>query len=212
MLIRNDGERILVLIWVDDILIAARTLELIESVKKTLWDKFKMKDLGEVSTFLGIEFRRSPGVICLSQEQYIISILNRFSFCDVKPRTTPCENNYVENDYKLPGNYREMVGTLVYAMTCTRPDLSFAVTKLSQKLDNPSNSDYSMVKHVFQYLKETLNYSLKHTKYDTSSTSGSLFGYSDSDWGSSVTDRKSITGYYFGMNIKGPAVSWKSKR
>ena len=69
-----------------------------------------------------------------------------------------------------------------------------------------------MVKHVFQYLKGTVNYSLKYTKYDTSSTSGSLFGYSDSDWGSSVTDRKSITGYYFGMNIKGPAVSWKSKR
>ena len=66
-----------------------------------------------------------------------------------------------------------------------------------------------MLKHVFQYIIGTIDYTLKFTK---SPEVLRLVGYSDSDWGSSVVDRKSITGYYFTLSSKGPAISWKSKK
>ena len=94
-------------------------------------------------------------------------------------------------------------------MTCTRPDLCWVVTKLSQHLDNPDVSDWVMVKHVLRYVKGTLGYKLFYTK----SVDGlCLAGYSDSDWGTCVDDRRSTTGYIFTLNPQGPPISWKSKK
>lgn len=70
-----------------------------------------------------------------------------------------------------------MVGSLVYAVTYTRPDLYFVVVKLPQNLSNPRPSDLLLVKHVFQYVKKTLNYSLLFHKTE----SLKLVAYSDAD-------------------------------
>ena len=95
-------------------------------------------------------------------------------------------------------------------MTCTRPDLSWVVTRLSQHLNGPTPVDAVMLKHVFRYLLGTLDYKLTYTKSEGGGLQ--LFGFSDADWGSSKEDRKSISGYYFSLNKNGPAISWKSKR
>lgn len=99
-----------------------------------------MKDLGKLSTFLGIQFEQSIDSITMTQSLYLNSILQKFGFDQSKPRSTPCEMkpdtyNTDHADDKIDHKkYRQMVGRLVYAMTCTRPDLSYVVTKLSQHL------------------------------------------------------------------------------
>ena len=104
--------------------------------------------------------------------------------------------------------YREMVGSLLYATTCTRPDLSWAVSKLSQHLNNPTPADFVMLKHVFRYVLGTIDNCLTYRK----SKSGlKLHGYCDSDWGSSV-DRKSTSGYLFSLAEDSAAIMWKSKK
>ena len=104
--------------------------------------------------------------------------------------------------------YKEMVGSLIYAMMCTQPDLSWVVTKLSQHLSNPTDVDCIMLKHVFRYIMGTLNY---HLCFRKSVDGLKLNGFSDADWGTSV-DRRSTSGYYFSLNKDGPAISWKSKK
>ena len=105
--------------------------------------------------------------------------------------------------------YREIVGSLVYAMTCTRPDLSWVVTKLSQHLSCPTKADWITVNHVLRYIKGSIHKKLTFTK---SRSNMKLIGLSDSDWASCKEDRRSTTGYVFYLNSDGPAISWKSRK
>lgn len=126
-----------ILLWVDDLLIAAKP-GIIESVKRTFTEMFEMKDLGEISLYLGIEFNvdNDDNTISMSQTKYAMKLLENFGMQNCKPRYTPCEvkSNVLdktlldENDAKV---YRQIVGCLSYLMTCTRPDLAYTVTKLS---------------------------------------------------------------------------------
>ena len=120
-------------VWVDDIIIASSSKELMDNAKNKLRDRFNMKDLGEISSFLGIDFQRTNQTITMSQSRFLKEVLTRFGFDQCRPRTTPCEfnpNSYHANDEIQANNadsirkYRQMVGGLVYSMTCTRPDLS----------------------------------------------------------------------------------------
>ncbi len=203
---------IIILIWVDDLVIAASNMSLMKTIKGALKDTFRMKDLGQLTWFLGIKFAQGPGYLTMSQRDYLKSKIDKFGLSTAKPRSTPCETaGYtVHEDAECTTQYREMVGSIIYAMTCTRPDLAWVVTKLSQHLNNPTAVDTVMLKHVFRYLLGTLDYKLTFTKSEGGGLE--LFGFSDADWGASTEDRKSISGYYFALNKNGPAISWKSKR
>ena len=102
-----------------------------------------------------------------------------------------------------------MVGSLIYAMTCTRPDLSYCVTKLSQHLSKPDSGDWIMLKHVFRYIKQTVDYKLTFRKSEKELR---IHAYCDADWASSIDDRRSTTGYYISLNEEGLPISWKSKK
>ena len=147
----------------------------------------------------------------MDQTKYIEKILNRFQMEGCKPRPTPSELGVnkltAESSEELADKkpYQEIVGSLIYVMTSTRPDLSFIVTKLSQYMSNPTNTHLSMAKHVLCYLKGTTENKVTFKK---SKDGLKLFGYCDADWGSSA-DRKSITGYVFKL---WPAISWKSRK
>lgn len=208
-----DSATIYLLVWVDDIVLASSDPDLMADTKSHLSQTFKMKDLGEMKHFLGIDFSRTGSQIRMSQEEYILKILKKFGMSDCRPRTTPCESN--PNAYEKEGDepvdqtsYRQMVGSLIYAMVCTRPDLSYAVTKLSQKLSCPTASDLMMLKHVFRYLKKTSSYCLIYSK---SSTDLEIYAFCDADWAASK-DRRSISGFCISLNPSGPLISWKSKR
>ena len=197
----------------DDILLAANSIECLSKTKNLLKDTFKMKDLGPISCFLGMKFVQKGDRIEMNQSSYLNKILIKFGMEQCKPRSTPSEVNptaFDSNETDEPQRkYREIIGSLIYAMVCTRPDLCWIVTKLSQHLDKPNKADWVMVKHVLHYLKGTLNYKIVYKKSEMGLC---LSGFSDSDWAGSVSDRCSTTGYYFSLNPDGPPVSWKSKK
>ena len=155
----------------------------------------------------------------MNQSHYLKGVLQRFNMADCKPKITPCEVNLqVYDDHHQDSSsdktqdtrrYREIVGSLVYAMTCSRPDLAWIVTKLSQHLNNPTEADWITIKHVLRYIKGSLNHKLVFKK---SKDSLEAIGYSDSDWASSKENRKSTTGFCFTLNSEGPMISWKSKK
>lgn len=157
---QTASETVILIIWVDDVIIAANSEDAIRNVKQMLNEKFKMKALGELKHFLGIDCIQENHEIRLNQTRYVTKILEKFKMSDCKPRSTPCE---LKNDFDAhgesvdSGKYRELVGSLIYLMTCTRPDLSWIVSKLSQSLSEPKEHHWTAAKHVLRYLKGTLN-------------------------------------------------------
>ena len=153
----TDTSVTILIIWVDDIIIASSSAECLAEVKQKLSSRFKMKDLGVLSWFLGIEFTCEKNEIIMSQSKYIEKILAKFNMQNCKPRSSPCEmssNKMNSEESSLVNNklYREIVGSLVYVMTSTRPDLCYSVTKLSQHLSAAIASDMNTAKHVLRYL------------------------------------------------------------
>ena len=175
-----------------------------------------MKDLGQVSLFLGIEFEHDVKSLCLSQAKYITKILARFGMLDCKPKSIPCEmkmssTNSCPLDENELKQYKQIVGALIYLMVATRPDISFTVTKLSQYMTCALQSHMTMAKHVLRYLKGNMNEKLCFTKIKSSDRNVSITGFCDADWANG-DDRKSITGYCFKITDKGPMISWKSRK
>ena len=199
------------LVWVDDIIIAASNMLLMSEAKGMLKLRFHMKDLGVLSYFLGIHFEQENGFVKMNQKGYITKVLERFEMSNCKPRSTLSEQKLEFDGETLPDprRYREAVGSLVYAMTCTRPDICWVVTKLSQFLVAPMKGHWIASKHVLRYLKGTLDSELCYRKCDDGLT---LIVYSDADWASSTDDRRSISGYCFSLNRAGPLISWKSRK
>ena len=208
----SKGEKIILIIWVDDLIIAGSNSQTIQNVKEILGSKFKMKDLGKLKNFLGIDFTQTDGKIKMNQKRYIMKILKRFDMSDCKARSTPCEykqkfdNEGQSIDQK---RYREVVGSLIYVMTCTRPDLSFIVSKLSQHLSDPKEQHMVTAKHVLRYLKGTVEQELCYKRSDSKLK---LVAYCDADWAADQNDRRSTTGYCFSLCKTGPVISWKSKK
>ena len=135
----EDERCVIVIVWVDDIIIATSDSNSLQSVKKSLKDRFKMTDLGVLKWFLGTEFQCSESSIKMNQTRYIEKILAKFKMTDCKPKPTPCvlgldkvlgEESPEMDDPRL---YRAIVGSLIYVMTGTRPDLCYIVTKIITK-------------------------------------------------------------------------------
>ncbi len=209
----TDKEKAHIIIWVNDLIIAASNDNVLKCVKEMLKSKFKMKDLGKLTHFLGIDFEQSDGCVKMSQCKYVQKILERFLTMNCKQRATPCEQklDYSDDAEEMSDvtKYREAVGSLIYLATCTRPDLSFVVSRLSQYFTKPTIKQWTTVKHVLRYLKGTQNKELCFRKYKDDNL---IHAYSDANWAADVGDRKSTTGYCISLNRNGPLVSWKTKR
>lgn len=210
----KHGEKIILIIWVDDLIIAASNEHVLTNVKVMLTEQFKMKDLGKLKHFLGIDFEQTEGQVVMSQKCYVNKILERFEMKDCRSRETPCEAklDYTENAEKMTNTkkYREAVGSLIYLSTCTRPDLSFVVSKLSQHFENPTEEHWSTVKHVFRYLKGTAERGLCFKRNDTGKLG--LRVYSDADWASDKADRRSMSGYCVSLSEGSSLISWKTRK
>ena len=189
------GRAIILLVWVDDIIITSNSKELMDNAKIKLEERLNMKDLGEISSFLGIDFQRTNQSIIMSQTRFLNVVLQRFGYYQCKPTTTPFEvnpdsyNGSQETAASSVGHmkkYRQMVGDLVYAMNCTSPDLRYCVKKLSQNLSKPQDSNWVVLKHVFRFIHHAVNYKLT---FEKSPTNVKLVAYCDADWASPTDDR-----------------------
>ena len=206
----SDNNQLIVLFWVDDIIIASNSLDLISKTKELLHSKFKMDDRGELQWFLGIDFERTKdGYYKMSQERYAEELLKRFNMSECKPKATPAEkklvltNNSNEDSANFP--YRKAIGSLVYLATATRPDISWIISKLSQYLENHGTEHIASLKRVFRYINGTKTYYLSYKP-----SSGQLQGYCDSDWAGDTTDRRSTSGYVF--TLGGTPIAWKTRK
>ena len=184
----NNGNKIIIIIWVDDIVVAASNIDVLNEIKTALCDKFKMKDLNQLSWFLGMEFKLENSCATMNQHKYLDKLLEKFNLKDCHSKIIPCDmsiNSIIANDSQQPCDdklYREIVGSLIYLMTGTRPDLSFVVTKLSQHMSKPTETLLGLAKGVLRYVKCTKEYDLKFCKCKVPLQ---LIGHCDSDWGAS---------------------------
>ena len=204
---------ILVALYVDDLLIAGDDRSVIDSIKGEFMSRFRMKDLGEAHEFLGIRIirDRSKGVLYVTQTSYINKVLSRFAMANSKPCATPMDANFtrsISSEDKIANDvpYRQAIGSLMYLMIGTRPDIAYAVGKLAQFCDRPLIEHWVGVKRVLRYIRGTSDFGIKFvSNNDTNPT-----GYCDSDWAGCTKSRKSTEGYIF--LLAGGAVSWRSKK
>jgi len=208
-LLMDDGEIIIVLVYVDDRLLVASSLAAIYKIKDALHKRFEMNDLGEAKVILGLEIRRDKalGTLKLSQGKYAAQVLEKLGMAECNPIGTPLEVGLQlvkadESDDALP--YREAVGSLMYLMVGTRPDLAFAIGKLSRFVSCYSKEHWAAIKHVLRYVKGSMD---KELVFDKNS-SCVLQGFSDADWAGDHETRRSTTGFTFIFG--GAAVSWGS--
>ncbi|KAG6590542.1 Integrase catalytic core protein [Phytophthora cinnamomi] len=206
-----DGECVLLLVYVDDVLVTGSSAEMIAEVKRQLKSRFEMTDSGKCSFILGIEVvDNADGSVTLSQARYINDILERFGMQDCKPAASPVDISMklVSSDAmtKLDAPFREAVGALMHLMTSTRPDIAFAVGYVSRFMENPQVEHWIAVKRIFRYLQGTKSHGIRF-----SPGKGIDFqGYSDADWAGDLSDRKSTSGYLF--QVAGGPISWGSKK
>ena len=182
-------------------------------------DHYKLTNFGEVSVVLGIRVRRKflQGTTIIEQESYCDNVLKRFNMEDCKGKDTPIDDSIVLTDSVSPSNkkeatememkpYREAVGSLMYLMISTRPDLAVAVQAVSRFGANPGLQHWNAVLRIFQYLKKTKSLGLKYSKLHEPTISG----YCDANFNRCLDSRRSTTGYVF--KLGGGATSWRSKR
>uniref|UniRef100_A0A2N9HQ47 Integrase catalytic domain-containing protein n=1 Tax=Fagus sylvatica TaxID=28930 RepID=A0A2N9HQ47_FAGSY len=217
--LKRSKRSILILsLYVDDILLAGNDMDSIVTTKKWLSSTFEMKDMGEANFVLGVKITRdrSKKLLSLSQGTYIKKILERFHMHNSKPIDTPmekgctlsldqCPKNDEEKNQMSKVPYASAIGSLMYAMLCTRPDICFAVGMVSRYQSNPGPAHWRAVKRILRYLRGTSDHALCYHGGDLR-----LTGYSDADWASDKDERKSTSGYAFILG--GGAVSWCSKK
>ena len=204
----GGGEGVILCLYVDDILIFGTNLKVIQEVKDFLNQNFEMKDLGVADVILNIMLLRGgDGGITLLQSHYVEKILDRFGYSDCKPSPTPYDPSVLirknKGETKDQLRYSQIIGSLMYLASATRPDISFSESKLSRFVSNPGDVHWHALERIMRYLKGTASYGLHYTGYPRV-----LEGYSDANWISDADELKATSGYVF--TLGGAAVSWKS--
>ena len=208
---RKDS-MIVIALYVDDLLIASSSRDMLNELKAEFSRRFEMKDCGKARVCLGLEIvRDSPrGLLHLNQTRYAEKVLERFGMENSSPAATPMQAQISISDTETEAIdstlYRKAIGSLMYLAVGTRPDIAFAVGRLAQFVETPTKSLWVAVKRVLRYISGTRSLGVLYR----ASKPLSPVGYSDSDWGGCTINRKSTSGYVFMM--AGAAVSWKSHK
>ena len=202
----------IIAVYVDDILIFYNSSKERDKVKKELKSKFEMKDLGKIDVFLGMKINQQGRTIKVDQRDYIEKLLKDFGMSNCKPVKTPLEMGHKltkpnDENYVPPKEYpyQKLIGSLMYLAVCSRPDISYAVSYLSQFNNSYTSEHWIAAKRIMRYLKGTADYRLIFMKKGEHIT-----GYVDADHAGDICDRKSYSGYVFLLG--GAPISWESKK
>ena len=200
---------VIIAMWVDDLIIFGRDIADIEDLKAQLNEEYEMKDLGELKYFLGIQVHRDKEwkLIHIDQSSYNRTVLERFGMTNSKPAKTPLPSGArltkatISDVLVDQKDYQRMVGSLMYAMLATRPDLAQCIQQISQFSQRPARPHEKATKHALRYLNGTIDQGIK---YD-GNQGLRLECWSDANWGGEE-GRESVSGFVF--TIEGVAVSY----
>jgi len=153
----GGGNGVILCLYVDDILIFGNNINVIKEVKGFFSSNFEINDLGEADVILNIKLlREGNGGITLVQSHYVENVLNRFGYSDCTPSPTPYDPSVLLRKNRIIARnqlrYSQIVGSLMYLGSATRPDISFAVSKLSQFVSNPGDNHWRALERVLCYL------------------------------------------------------------
>lgn len=209
--------RVVVGVYVDDLIITGARAADVDSFKEQMRRMFKMSDLGLLSFYLGLEVKQAGDAITLGQAAYARKLLEKAGMAGCNPCHTPMEvrlrlsakSSAPDVDATM---YRSLVGSLRY-LVHTRPDLTFAMGYVSRFMEKPKQDHYAAVKQILRYIAGTINYGIRYPKLGCSNdklTGYTLTGYSDSDLGGDVDERRSTGGVIFFLGDM--PVSWQSQK
>src|SRR5579859_4934380 len=209
----NKTTGIIIAMWVDDLIIFGKDMASINDLKVQLNEEYEMKDLGELKYFLGIQVHRDRErkIIHINQSGYNRTILERYGMQNSKPASTPLSSGArltkatateVLADQK---EYQSMVGSLMYAMLATRPDLAQTIQQISQFSQKPTKTHEKAAKHALRYLNGTINEGITYN----GNLGMKLEFWSDANWGGEE-GRESVSGFVF--TLAGGAVTYSSKK
>lgn len=208
--LRRETDWVYLLVYVDDILITGSDQSLITHILAQLAERFSVKDAEDLNYFLGIEAHRTPQGLHLSQRKYILDLLHRHAMLEAKPVTSPMASSpklTINSGTTLPEpkEYRRLVGSLQY-LAFTRPDIAYAVNRLSQFMHRPTDAHWQAAKRVLRYLAGTST----HGIFFSAANNLSLHAFSDSDWAGDSDDYVSTNSYiiYLGKH----PISWSAKK
>ncbi|OWZ20869.1 polyprotein [Phytophthora megakarya] len=196
---RSNIGHVYVCFYVDDMIIAVRTVGEIRDVKEALKNAFMMKELGTAKFILGMEIDhdKNDGMLMIKQTRYMDDIMERFGQLNAKATDNPCASNIKLSKTQSPGtveeraemqakSYRSLIWCLLYITTCTRPDIAYVVTQLSRFLENPRLQLWRAAIRVLRYLKTTRKHGVVYKKQKKGLK---VEASTDADWGSTIDDR-----------------------
>ncbi len=216
LFIYNDKhDTIYLLVYVDDLLVAAKELSSVEWAKCKIKDTFDARDMGEAEVYLGMLIKRDRANLSLklSQEKMTTQLLSKHQLLDAKPKSVPISTSIkLSKDEGEPLNkekygYSQLVGSLMYLAVCTRPDIAQAVGALAKYMAAPTVIHWAAATGVLRYLAGTKDYGIN---FGREGCNTELVGYCDSDYAGDLDTRRSTTGYVFVIN--GGAITWSSRR
>lgn len=201
---------LIVSLYVDDLLLTGNDAWLVEEFKQEMMKVFEMTGLGLMTFFLGMEIKQAEHEVFICQKKYAKEILNKFKLEECKEIRTPmnqkeklCKEDGA--DKVDDGYFRSLIGCLMY-LTATRPAILNAVSIMSRFMHCASELHLKAAKRVIRYVKGTSDFGVKFTR----SKEFKLVGFSDSDWGGSIDDMRSTSGYCF--TLGSGVFSWSSKK
>jgi len=178
--------KLILLLYVDDIVITSPRMEDITWIQSLLREEFEMTHLGPLTNFLGMEIQRDlqTNILLLSQGNYIQTILERHGMASCMTVSTPADPHVrlvktpleQQTDICYQQRYQVAVGSLMYAMIGTRPDIAYAISTVSQHSSNPGPSHWTALLRIFRYVAGTPTLELTYG-------SGLCGGYTATDWG-----------------------------
>ncbi|KAJ9547245.1 hypothetical protein OSB04_019788, partial [Centaurea solstitialis] len=202
---------IFLVLYVDDILLIGNDVPTLQSVKNWLSKCFQMKDLGEAAYILGIKIcrNRSKRLIGLSQSTYIDKILKKFRMDESKKGFIPMQHGIVLSKTQCPVSsqdqdkmksvpYASAIGSIMYAMLCTRPDVAYSVSVTSRYQQNPGEPHWVAVKNILTYMRRTKDMFLvfggSEDEISVTQFAPGVTGYSDASFQTDRDDFRSQSG------------------
>jgi hypothetical protein len=207
---RFNDDVLIISLYVDDLLVTGSNTVQVAEFKLNMMQVFEMTDLGLMKFFLGMEIMQNIEEIFICQKKYSREILKKFQMDNCKPTATPM--NQKDKFSKEDGTarvdeekFRSLIGCLLY-LTATRPDILHATSLLSRFMHCPTEIHMRAAKRILRYIKGTCSFGVKFVKCQDFK----LHGFSDSDWGGSIDDMRSTSGFCF--NLGSAIFSWSSKK